>query len=163
MIAGDEQKFLPVRVHNEDPAFAPQGKTVLTSAIFTNYTYWKSLESNRDAYEAEKKKVTLAYLDALEQVWPGISADVEMVDVATPLTFERFTGNWTGSITGWKLTPRQAGIKMSRTLPGLDSFWMVGQWVYPGGGVPAGVSTAREVIWQLCKKDKRKFVTITQK
>lgn len=80
-----------------------------------------------------------------------------MIDVATPLTFERITGNWKGSITGWKLTPELATTKILKTLPGLDNFWMVGHWVMAGGGLPVGVSTAREVIWNQCRKDKRKF------
>lgn len=130
----------------------------MTSAIFTNHAYWKALEGDQAAYEAEKEKVPRAYLQALEQIWPGISAP-GMCIVATPLTFERITGNWKASITGWKLTPTQSGVNIPRTLPGLDNFWMVGQWVYPGGGVPAGVSTGREVIWRQCKKDKRKFTT----
>ena len=158
-IVGEEHKWIGVRVHSHDPSFAPPGKTVLTSAIFTSHDHWKSLEGNRDAYEAEKECVAQAYLRALEQVWPGISKDVEMINVATPLTFERITGNWKGSITGWKLTPEQSGIAMSRTLPGLENFWMVGHWIFPGGGLPAGVSTGREVIWMQCRKDGKSFVT----
>jgi phytoene dehydrogenase-like protein len=158
-IAGEKHTWIGIRVHNHDASFAPAGKTVLTSAIFTNHEHWKSLEDDRSAYEAEKECVAQAYLKALEQVWPGISKDVEMVNVATPLTFERITGNWQGSITGWKLTPEQAMTTIPRTLPGLDNFWMVGHWVFPGGGLPAAVSTAREVIWKQCKKDKQAFVT----
>ena len=67
--------------------------------------------------------------------------------------------NWESSITGWELAPTQSGITIARTLPGLENFWMVGQWVYPGGGVPAGVATGREVIWKQCKKDKISFTT----
>ena len=52
-----------------------------------------------------------------------------MINVATPLTFERITGNRGGSITGWKLTPEQAGAKIPRTLPGLENFWMIGNVV----------------------------------
>jgi phytoene dehydrogenase-like protein len=159
VIAGEEHKTMPIRIRNEDPSFAPAGKTVLTSAIYTQYDFWKQRHREPSAYEAEKDKVARAYLDALEQIWPGISADVEMINVATPLTFERITGNLQGSITGWKLTPRQAGVTIPRTLPGLKNFWMVGQWVYPGGGVPSGVTTGREVIWKQCKKDHKSFVT----
>jgi phytoene dehydrogenase-like protein len=161
-IAGEEHKMLPIRIRNEDPTFAPAGKTVLTSAIFTDHAFWKALEGDRLAYNAEKEKVVGAYLDALEQIWPGISPKVEMVNVATPLTFERITGNWQGSITGWKLTPEQAPAAIPRTLPGLDDFWMVGHWVYPGGGVPSGIATAREVIWRQCKKDLKKFGICSQ-
>lgn len=158
VIAGEEHSLLPVRIRNEDSAFAPAGKTVLTSAIYTKYDHWKALEGDRGAYEAEKDEVARVYISALEQIWPGISADVEMVNVATPLTFEHITGNLKGSITGWKLTPQQAGAKIPRTLPGLRNFWMVGHWVYPGGGLPSGVATGREVIWMQCKKDKKVFV-----
>jgi phytoene dehydrogenase-like protein len=157
LIAGEEHGMIPIRIRNEDPSFAPPGKTVLTSAIFTKYDFWKSLDGDSEAYDTEKENITHAYMEALEQLWPGISADVEMIDISTPLTFERFTGNLKGSITGWKMTPEQAGVTIPKQLPGLDNFWMVGHWVYPGGGLPAGVSTAREVIWKQCKQDKRGF------
>jgi phytoene dehydrogenase-like protein len=160
VIAGEVHKMIPVRIRNEDPAFAPTGKTVLTAAIYTRHEFWQALEGDRCAYEAEKEKAARAYIEALDQIWPGISADVEMINIATPLTFERITGNLKGSIVGWKLTPDQAMVKVPKTLPGLENFWMVGHWVYPGGGVPAGVTTAREVIWRQCKKDKKTFHTV---
>jgi phytoene dehydrogenase-like protein len=157
IIGGEEHKTLPVRIRSEDPNFAPAGKTVLTSAIYTRHEFWKSLEGDHDAYKAEKENIARAYVEALDMIWPGISADVEMINVATPLTFERITSNLNGSIVGWKLTPDQAMTKIQKTLPRLENFWMVGHWVYPGGGLPAGVCTAREVIWMQCKKDGRKF------
>jgi phytoene dehydrogenase-like protein len=159
MIAGEAHTWMGVRVNNHDGSFAPPGKTVLTSAIYTDYGCWKALEGNPSAYEAQKDCVAQAYLQALEQIWPGITQDVEMINVATPLTFERITSNRQGSITGWKLTPEQATAAIPRTLPGLENFWMVGHWVFPGGGLPAGISSAREVIWRQCRKDKKPFVT----
>jgi phytoene dehydrogenase-like protein len=158
-IAGEPHAMLPIRIRSEDPSFAPAGKTVLTSAIYTAHAFWEKLAGDRAAYEAEKEKAAQAYLQALEQLFPGITADVEMINVATPLTFERITGNWLGSITGWKMTPEQAPQKAPNRLPGLDNFWMVGQWLAPGGGLPAGVTTAREVIWRQCKIDKKSFVS----
>jgi phytoene dehydrogenase-like protein len=99
IIAGEAHKMLPVRIRNEDPDFAPAGKTVLRSAIYTDHAHWQALEGDRGAYEAEKEQVAQAYVAALEQIWPGIAADVEMINVATPLTFERITSNRGGSIT----------------------------------------------------------------
>jgi phytoene dehydrogenase-like protein len=161
LIAGEEHKMIPIRIRNEDPNFAPAGKTVLTAAIYTRHEFWKSLEGDHCAYETEKEKIAQAYTEALEQLFPGISADVEMINVATPLTFERITGNMKGSIVGWKLTPEQSGVNIPKTLPGLKNFWMIGHWVYPGGGLPAGVCTAREVLWMQCRKDGKKFHTAT--
>ena len=85
-----------------------------------------------------------------------------MVDVATPLTFERYTGNWQGSFEGWLITPQNAHTMskpMRQTLPGLAGFHMCGQWVEPGGGLPTGVMSARRLVKALCKEDGEKFVT----
>jgi phytoene dehydrogenase-like protein len=82
------------------------------------------------------------------------------VDVATPLTFERYTGNWQGSFEGWLITPQNASVvmkPMSQALPGLENFFMCGQWVEPGGGLPTGVMSGRRLVQALCKQDGIKF------
>ncbi|BAJ62788.1 oxidoreductase [Anaerolinea thermophila] len=84
-----------------------------------------------------------------------------MVDVATPLTFQRYTGNWRGSFEGWLMTPKEGFLRMKKTLTTVKNFYMVGQWVQPGGGLPSGVSTAREVIAQICREDGKRFQTFT--
>ena len=71
----------------------------------------------------------------------------------------RYTNNWQGSFEGWVLTP-QAGFKqLKNKLPGLNNFYMIGQWVSPGGGLPAVMQNARGVAQILCKNDKKKFRT----
>ena len=80
-----------------------------------------------------------------------------MVDVATPITYERYTGNWKGSMEGWLLTTETIktamGRGMDKTLPGLDNFYMAGQWVQPGGGVPTAAESGRSAIELICKRD----------
>jgi phytoene dehydrogenase-like protein len=156
-IAGQARSVVYARVYNFDPHFAPAGKTLLVMSLDTDYAYWKSLAADRQAYEAEKEAVAQTPIGVLDCQWPGFSTHVEMCDVATPVTYERYTGNWKGAYEGWLLTPDKATAKIPKSLPGLDHFWMVGQWVYPGGGLPGGVATAREVIWQQCKKDGKRF------
>ena len=146
-----------------DPTMAPSGKSVITASfIFLNYEYWRELHEDRARYKAEKQGVADAVIDQLEKRFPGIKDDIEVVDVATPVTYERYTGNWQGSHMGWGYTTRTMGSKpMSRTLPGLANFYMAGQWVFMGGGVPGAVMSGRNLIQIICKKDKKKFVTST--
>jgi phytoene dehydrogenase-like protein len=108
---------------------------------------------------AEKEKIAGTMIVALEERFPGISSQIEMWDVATPLTFERYTGNWKGSAIGWDVTVDTFFMPMSKTLPGLDNFYMAGQWVEPGGGVPMVAVSGRNVIQLICKRDKKPFVT----
>ena len=46
---------------------------------------------------------------------------------------------------------------MKKELPGLANFYMVGQWVSPGGGLPSGLMTGNHVVQILCKKDRKRF------
>ena len=52
-------------------------------------------------------------------------------------------------------------FRMSKTLPGLKSFYMAGQWVEPGGGVPTAALSGRNVMQIICKRERRAFVTTT--
>jgi len=78
------------------------------------------------------------------------------------MTLERHTGNWRGSYEGWMLTRENSKYMvrpMKSTLPGLDGFYMIGQWLRPGGGLPPAAMSGRDVIQAICKKDSRKFTT----
>ncbi len=157
--AGTEYKRLTVRIHNFDLTLAPPGKTVLTSMLPTNYNVWESLRKDMNRYKAEKERIANTVVDILDKRFPGLKAQVEVKDVATPITFNRYTGNWKGSFEGWMITPKTWNLRMSKILPGLDNFYMAGQWVEPGGGIPTAVMSGRWVTQILCKRDKRTFVT----
>lgn len=156
-VAGETVDRLDVMIYNFDPLLAPAGKTALNVAFPTSYTYWKELYSEPERYEAEKQAAAIAVIDRLDRRFPGLAQKIEMVDVATPVTFERYTGNWQGSFEGWIPTPANLMKQLPKTLPGLANFYMVGQWVQPGGGLPSGVMTAQQVVKMLCKRDKKKF------
>ena len=126
----------------------------------SNYEYWKELSADRASYDEKKDQVARGVVTALEEHYPGIGADVEMVDVATPLTFERYTGNWKGSFEGWLITPANSASVMkplNQKLPGLENLFLCGQWVEPGGGLPTGVMSARRLFQAICKEDGTRF------
>jgi phytoene dehydrogenase-like protein len=148
-----------VHIYNQDPTLAPPGKTTMIVMIPAQIDYWRNLANDRNSYKKKKKQIGDTIVRALEQRFPGISKQVEMIDVATPLTWERYTGNWKGSFEGWLPTPQNMMTPMIKTLPGLANFYMVGQWVHPGGGLPPCVMHGREIIQLLCQLDKKEFTT----
>ena len=162
-IAGVTREQINVRHFGYDPTIAPEGKSVLVSLIPSSYDYWKPLGGDRAAYNAEKQDVGRTVLAQLERRFPGISEQVEVVDVATPLTYECYTGNWQGTYEGWLPTAETMQLSMhggmSKTLPGLANFYMAGQWVEPGGGLPPAGTSGRGLIRTLCELDGRPFET----
>ena len=161
VLIGDAiHEWLSVHIFNQDSTLAPAGKTVLNVMFNSDYDYWKNLAEQRETYLQKKDEIARTVINLLEQRFPGITPLVEVTDVATPLTFERYTGNWKGSFEGWLVTPENASVllkPMSQTLPDLDKFYMCGQWVEPGGGLPTALMSAKRLIKKICKEDGVKF------
>jgi len=158
-IAGKERRNVNLYVYNHDPSLAPEGKTVVKFILMTDYDYWEELYRDRERYNAEKEQIADMLQGVLERRFPGVSELIEMRDVATPMTWVRYTANWRASYEGWMLSMESFNMRMSKTLPGLSNFYMVGQWVEPGGGLPPAACSGRNLTQILCKQDGKKFVT----
>ncbi|MCP2727398.1 phytoene desaturase family protein [Limnofasciculus baicalensis] len=163
VIAGEKRYEIGVKHYCFDPSLAPPGKSVLMVVLTTNYDYWQRIYG-RSIYDAEEIQESQIIIDLLDRFYPGIKNDIEFVDVATPLTYERYTGNWQGSSCGWLLTKQTLPLSIKglpKTLPKLRNFYAIGQWVEPGGSVPVVAMSGRNIIQQICREDKQTFRSIT--
>jgi len=158
-VAGKEHHRLAVLNYSFDPTLAPKGKTVLKVQFDTDYDYWEKLYQEPERYKAEKERIADDVIDRLDRRFPGLAKQVEMRDVATPMTWVRYTGNWRGSYEGWMFSAESFTSSIRKTLPGLDNFYMAGQWVNPGGGMPTAAMSGNHTIQLICKQDGRKFIT----
>lgn len=147
------------RIFNYDPTFAPAGKTAVTCQLPTrDYAYWTCLQrTDPEGYRREKDRLAELVIDVLDQRTPGARQAIEVIDVSTPATVIRYTGNWKGSMEGWLVTPTTGMRPLPMQLPGLRRFLMAGQWVQPGGGLPGGLMSARAALQALCRMDNRPF------
>jgi len=151
---------ISVRFFNYSTQFAPPGKTVVQVSFETEWDFWKELQRDRPHYEVEKEQVAAEVLNRLEAHYSGISSLVEVTDVATPCTWWRYTMNHNGAYMGWLLTPEVINARIERTLLGLNTFYMAGQWAMSGGGVLSSLYSGRYVIQLLCHFDRKQFSTI---
>jgi phytoene dehydrogenase-like protein len=162
LVAGEPRSEIGVKHYCFDPSLAPAGKSVVELIIRTNYAYWQRIYGRR-IYDEEQRQVSSIIRDHLEEWHPGIKADIEFVDEATPLSYERYTGNWMGSTCGWLMTKETMPMLINgvpKTLPGLGNFYMAGQWVEPGGSVPLAAASGKNVIQLICAEDEKEFTTL---
>jgi len=161
-VAGEMHDRLDLELFAFAPEMAPAGKTVVKAHFPTRYDYWKDLRAQGDAYAVEKQRIAERVIECLDRRFPGLKQQVEVVDVTTPATVGRFVGSYRG-FQAWPV-PNQgfadalSGRGLSRTLPGLDDFYMVGQWA-GGLGLPNVAAMGRKVVQAICKRDGRRFVT----
>jgi phytoene dehydrogenase-like protein len=159
-IGGEEHRWLTVLHRGYDPSMAPAGKSAVEVWYATSSEYWEDLARDRARYKEERNRIADLTIAELDRRWPGFAADVELVDVPTPATYVRYTGNWRGSPDGWYLTPENM-MKQTpvRSLPGLSGFHMVGQWTAPFAGTVMSALSGRQLIELMCSRDGRAFST----
>ena len=161
LIAGQEYHEIGVKHYCFDPSLAPAGKSAVVVMLPTDYAYWQHIYGRRP-YDAEQSQVSDLIIGFLERIYPGIREQIEVIDEATPLSYERYTGNWQGASTGWLLT-RDTMLMMiqglEKTLPGLKRLYLAGQWVEPGGSVPIAAMSGRNAIQMICHEEGQMFTT----
>lgn len=145
-VGGYSNEHLYLRIYNEDPAFAPPGHTVVQAMVSTEYDWWATRGAH---YQQEKDLAAHHLLSVIDRYLPGTQSSVQVVDLATPLTFWRNARAWRGAFEGW-LPTSNAFEHVRKELSGLGGFYMAGQWVEPGGGVPMAVMSGRHVVEIMC-------------
>jgi phytoene dehydrogenase-like protein len=156
-VAGRRQWKVTLHTNRHDPGAAPEGKSAVTAFLESDYGFWRALHADSAAYDAEKQACAQLVIDAAEKHEPGFASKVEVIDVSTPITRERYTGNWMGAMQARK--PDASMIKAMTQgsprydYPGLEGFWMAGQWVESWGGITTAARSGRNAIQRLCKRD----------
>jgi len=134
---------------------APKGKSVIVMRFESPWDLWKDM--GRADYEREKEQIESDAKTLLEKRYPGISESIEVCDVATPVTDVRYTGVWKGSYEGFLPSSKIMMDNINPVLPGLQKFYMAGQWLFPGGGLPPAGQSGKWAIQNICKDEKIKF------
>lgn len=154
-IAGHPAAAIELQTYGYDPTMAPEGKGVIKADLTSKWSYWHGLRADRKRYRAEKEEVASRVIGILDDTrFPGIRGQVEVTDVATPLTWQKYVGGTHGYVSYPKkefktkdflFTPRNA------RLPGLKNFYLVGSWATATGALFANALSGRRVIGMMQK------------
>jgi phytoene dehydrogenase-like protein len=139
LIIGDRiNTHISFKHFSYDNTICKSSKSVITSIIPTDYKFWKSLYKAPEEYKAEKERIAMKFIETIEERFSEIKGKIDVVDVATPVTYTRYTGVWKGAYMG--------GVSVPSVLPGLNHFYMAGQWTKPTGSLPVTMMTGKECI-----------------
>jgi len=141
-----------------DHTMAPEGKSVIIMRFESPWELWKDIDASD--YKKEKEHIEKDSREILEKHYPGISANIEVCDVATPVTDVNYTGVWKGSYEGFLPSSKNLMDNISPVIPGLKKFYMAGQWLFPGGGLPPAGQSGKWAIQYICKEERTGFKTV---
>jgi phytoene dehydrogenase-like protein len=147
---------LVVNNYSREADYAPEGCSTLTCLLHgPSYEFWKQARQD-GRYKQEKQAVVERFIEALGEVIPEIRGNVEVTDMATPLTYERYCDTFEGSyMTDW-LPGRSACTAPIRYRKGI---YFTGQRTSFSGGLPIAAETGRRCAQKLCKDFALEFVS----
>ena len=161
-IANHINDSLEMQIFGFDKTMAPEGKSVIKVELVSGYSYWKNLSADKAKYEEAKKMVAEQVIEILDKRFPGIKIQIEVIDVPTLMTWERYMNGTHGfgnmpkkkfSFTGFLL-----GGGKETGLPGLSNFYFTGVWATSAGALFSNANSGRTIIQTICKKDGKKFI-----
>ena len=156
--AGQTYEYLSVNNYASDPAYSPDGRSALTIQLGGDtYDFWKQAKAE-GRYSEEKERLAEAVIAALAGQIPEAGGRIEVADVATPLTYERYCGTWKGS---WmtEMTPDMKMKSYPAAIDGLDGLYFAGQRMMPPGGLPVALMSGRTAVQYLCRDTNTVFVS----
>ncbi|MCR3921913.1 MAG: NAD(P)/FAD-dependent oxidoreductase [Firmicutes bacterium] len=146
------QNMLSIKHYCYEPSFAPPGKSIVIAYFHADYDWWAQKRQDATAYKAEKARLATEISKRMEQRFPELSGKVKMLDVATPLTYERYCGAYQGSYMAFGMTPKSKQLMHDGRIKGIDNLYMAGQWLMPPGGLPTAVITGKWAIQRILKR-----------
>lgn len=153
-------EFLQMTHYSYEPDFAPEGHSLITFAINQfepELNKWEELVKDKAAYNQEKTRIGEAVISAMIRRFPEMERKLELLDVATPQTYQRYCNAYRGAFMAFWPTLKGKELNHTGRIKGLDNIWLSGQWLQPPGGLPTALITGKDTIMRICKQEKIGF------
>ncbi|MBN1802669.1 MAG: NAD(P)/FAD-dependent oxidoreductase [Candidatus Lokiarchaeota archaeon] len=100
---------------NKSKDFAPEGKKSIILRVNMAYSHfkdWRTGEKKRKmGYKEFKYHLAKRLINVVEKILPGLASAIEVMEVATPLTYQDWGQRYLGSIAGWTRDLRRIRFK----------------------------------------------------
>ena len=141
-----------------DESAAPSGKGTLTihcpiGMDYCNYWHTDNGFKRGNAYYELKTKFTDKLMSCVENsMHLNLRDHVEVMEVATPITYWRYTANDKGSTMGTKPCRHNIKAKISSYKTPIENVWVGGHGADYGGGVPMAAAAGANACLAILKE-----------
>lgn len=154
---------ISVRNHCQDDTLNKNG-SVLTIIVPTEDAFYDYLIGlKKDEYTSFKNELGDYIKSELLKHFSVAESDITLLDVATPLTYERYVNAYRGSYMSFITTAKSKGLMRKGVVKGLKNFFLAGQWIMPPGGLPIALFSGKHAAYRVCRADKKKFICLEDK
>ncbi len=128
------------------PGLAPEGKSSLMIQTIAPTRWMKNWgNGDHELYRRLKAEVLEVLIDKAGELIPKLRDYIEFADLATPLTYEKYTHNTAGATSAWSWNPQKKFYKnfiKSQVETPIKNLYTGSCWSMQIGGVPGAISAA---------------------
>ena len=136
--------------------YSPEGGTTLTTVFLDDtYDFWKKAETE-GRYEIEKQTLAAQISRAICAKYPQAEGKIEVIDIATPLTYERYTGAYRGSWMGI-MNKGDKQAQYPGFLNSVKGVYFAGHRMMSPGGLPVALLSGRQAAQLVCRQFNTTF------
>ena len=128
------RSFTFVDYSQVDSALAPADKSVGVICCIDYLREWEGL--SKADYNNKKQEVANTFTARLEKLVPGITQEIEYVEVGTSKTVSRYTLNPGGAVYGFAQTPERV---VKNKVESIDHLHFASAWTKIGGGFSGAI------------------------
>ncbi|HSH53356.1 MAG TPA: hypothetical protein VK982_16635, partial [Bacteroidales bacterium] len=148
-----------------DKSLIPKGKGLITlyMAAYIDYkNNWltkKDINGNfirTDNYNKLKQKIAKTLIQRVEEKLSiDIKSHILFIDVSTPITYLRYTGNKSGTMMGARPGKKNMKARIAHHQTPVKNLILGGHWADLGGGIPICIKSATNAVLLILKKENK--------
>jgi phytoene dehydrogenase-like protein len=131
-----------------NPELAPAGKSCLMLQMVCPHRWMDNWGGgDREKYKSLKDQVSQTLISKARKLIPDLEKLIEFKGAATPLTYQRYTGNTDGATSSWSWNPKN---KFHKSILGtyveipVKNLLIGSCWAMQIGGIPGAISAAQK-------------------
>lgn len=144
--------------------------TIYMPADIEKYDFWKTepeaegKHKRGKLYDEFKQKIAGRLIDRVDtDLHSDFSKHILFYEVATPITYQRYTANYRGTMMGAKPGKENIQNKVASHFTEIKNLLVGGQWAELGGGVPVTSISAMNTALIIIRRENRKqFKSLTK-
>ena len=155
----DAEKF-PIAIamyNNYFKEYSKPGTSTITIMALSGYEPWRRFEKdyflgNKKEYYQQKNRIAKTMIKRVEeQVIPGLSSMINVMESSTPLTNMRFTKNPEGAIYGYPCSVDNCFTTRIKNATPIKGLYLSSGWGKYSGSYTGGIMNGRDTFRQIMK------------
>ena len=150
---------IQVRNYSFDDTYIKEGSTLISIIIPSSNDVYKKLKGlSKTDYNNEKANIASSIRNLLIEKMHLKDNEISLLDIATPLTYERYLNAYHGAYMAFVSLPKHKGLMQKGVIKNLKHLVLAGQWLMPPGGLPIALFLGKHAAIRVCKEEKIVFI-----